>query len=158
MIRSPASMTLSRFVAAIELIFILLPLALVTLWGAILVLPIGLAIAVENPRGFSVFLLGVLCGVSFIALLLGSPLVVRFVGSGRPALINAPRREWLAAIVGACAALTGAGLAVVDQGPAFAIGLPALVPFLHVYCERRLVIADRSTSLHPPSRQHAEVE
>ena len=145
MIGSPASMTLSRFVAAVELIFILSPLALLAMWGATLTLPIGLAIAVENPYEFSAFLLGVWCGVSFVALVLGSLLVVRFVRSGRPALINAPRREWCAAIVGAFAALTGAGLAVVYQGPAFAIGLPALVPSFHVYCERRLAIADRST-------------
>lgn len=137
-------MKASRYLAAGELLVIVLPLALITFWTSLFTLPLGISALSEGLKSFPVILLGLFCTASFCSLIFGSALILRFIRYGRSALPRAPRREWSSVVSGVFLAIAGAFLALTGEGPAFAIGLPALIPALHLYLERRREMANNS--------------
>jgi hypothetical protein len=142
-------MKTSRYLAAGELLFIIMPLALIALWATLLTLPLGLSALSEGLGSAPVVLLGLFCCASFFSLTLGAPLIVRFIRHGSPALLRAPKREWLSVATGVFLALAGGLMAVFGEGIGFAIGLPALIPALHLYLERGREMANNSFKPNP---------
>ena len=142
-------MKVSRFIALVELLLILLPLGLVALWASFLTLPLGVSAMLESPRNMPFLLVVLFCSIGFVALLFGSVLVLRFIRHGRSALPGAPRHEWLGSFAGAFLAIIGALLAVFGEGVGFAVALPALLPLAHMCYEYHRAIANNSFKPNP---------
>ncbi len=138
-------MKISRYFVAGELLVIVLPLAMLALWAALLTLPIGVsALLSDGRKALPVVLLGLFCAASFCSLISGAVLAVQFLRLGRSALIRAPTVLWTLLIVGVLLAMVGGIMALFGEGIGFAVGLPALIPAAHLYIERRREMANNS--------------